>query len=203
LKNLNRFIFSAGTLAFLCGFSRADIVMQLDTLVTGFTPGGTAPWATLTIEDAGTDTVNFTLLHSANSSSGQFIRTLWLNMDPFPANPQMVETSPSVTGVSFDENGINDAGVVFDVQVDFEAANAGGNRLDPGESVTWQFTGTGINENAFDQFSGGNTQVLAMAHIQGIEGELSGKVGAGIVPEPASMGALAIGALALLRRRKK
>ena len=177
--------------------------MQFDTMVTGFTPGGTSPWATLTIQDAGTDTVNFTLLHNSSSSSGQFIRTLWLNMDPFPANPQMVENSPSITGATFDENDITDAGVVFDVQVDFEAANGGGERLEPGESVTWQFTGTGVNENAFNQFSGGNTQVLAMAHIQGIEGGLSGKVGAGIVPEPATIGALAVGALALIRRRKK
>ena len=190
-------------MAFLCGLGRADVVMQFDSLVTGFTPGGTAPWATLTIQDAGTDTVNFTFSHNATSSSGQFVRTLWLNMDPFPANPQMVENSATITGADFDENGISDAGVVFDVQVDFEAANGGGERLEPGESVTWQFTGTGINESAFDQFSGGNSQVLAMAHIQGIEGGLSGKVGAGIVPEPTSMAAIAIGTIALIRRRKK
>ena len=190
-------------MAFLCGLGRADIVMQFDTMVDGFTPGGTAPWATLTIQDAGTDTVNFTLLHNSSSSSGQFIRTLWLNLDPFPANPQMVENTPTITGVDFNENGINNAGVVFDVQVDLESANGGGERLEPGESVAWQFTGTGINENAFDQFSGGSSQVLAMAHIQGIEGGLSGKVGAGIVPEPTSMAAIAIGAIALLRRRKK
>ena len=177
--------------------------MQFDSMVTGFTPGGSSPWATLLVEDAGTDTVNFTFTHSPTSSSGQFIATLWLNMEPFPVDPQMIETSPTITGVEFDHNGISNAGHVFDIQVDFETAVAGGNRLDPGESVTWQFTGTGINASAFNSMTATSDGVLAMTHIQGIEGGLSGKVGAGIVPEPTSMAAIAIGTVALLRRRKK
>lgn len=203
MKHFNRFFLSAGALALLCGMSQAALVFQFDSMVTGTTPSGPAPWATLTFVDAGADTVNVTFSHSATSASGQFITSLWLNINPFPNNPQMIENSPTITGVNFDENGVNNAGHVFDVEVEFETSNGGGNRLEPGDIVTWQFTGTGLNENAFNAFSGGNGQVLAMAHMQGIGNGQSGKMGASIVPEPATIGALAVGALALLRRRKK
>jgi hypothetical protein len=203
VKNINRFIFSAGTLAFLCAFSRADFVIQFDSMVTGTTPGGTPPWATLSIQDAGADTVNFTFTHSATSSPGQFISTLWLNMEPFPSNPQMIENSATITGADFDHNNVSNAGYDFDLKVNFETSNGGGNRLDPGENVSWQFTGTGLNSSAFNNVSGGNGQVLAMAHMQGLANGQSGKMGASIVPEPTTIGALAMGALALLRRRRK
>ena len=44
---------------------------------------------------------------------------------------------------------------------------------------------------------------VAEFYMQGLANGQSGKMGASIVPEPATMGALAIGTLALLRRRKK
>lgn len=198
--NSFRLFLSTAIFSVLAASSQAIIVFNFGTMVTGVTPGGAPPWATLTIQDAGANTVNLTLTHNATSASGQFITELWMNMQPFPSNPQMVENSATITGVTFDENNINNASLIFDLSVTFETSNTSGDRLEPGESVSWQFTGTGLNENAFNSFAKGG-DVLAMIHMQGLANGESGKVG--VVPEPASLAVIAMGAAALLRRRKK
>ena len=198
-----RLILSTIVFSVFAASSQAILVFNFDTVVTGDTPGGASPWATLTISDAGANTVNFTLTHNATSSSGQFITALWLNMDPFPGNPQIVENSPTILSGQFKQDAFNNAGLDFDGEILFETSNTSGDRLEPAESVSWQITGTGLNESAFNSFSGGNQQVLAMIHVQGIDpgNEGSGKVAA--VPEPASLAAIMMGAAVLLRRRRK
>ncbi|MCC7102484.1 MAG: PEP-CTERM sorting domain-containing protein [Fimbriimonadaceae bacterium] len=179
--------------------------LNFSGLQTGSAPLGGAPWASLTVTDGGVNTVDFTLTHNATSAAGQFLSTLWLNMDPYPAGPAIVESSPKITGASFSHNGINNASLTFDASVGFEVSNAGGgvNRLKPGESVSWQITGTGLNAAAF-MATAGTSNVIAMIHVQNIgpNGD-SGKIIA-TVPEPASMSALALalGSLAARRRRK-
>ncbi|MBV6457810.1 MAG: hypothetical protein HONBIEJF_00930 [Fimbriimonadaceae bacterium] len=179
--------------------------MNFDTLVTGFVPGGPAPWATLTIADVAADTVELTLTHNATSASGQFITSLLLNMDPVPGTITASNQTPinKFDGpFTYGTDSINDAGVLFDAKQGFETSNSGGgaNRLKPGESVTFRLTGTGLNETDFLAKSPG-TDILAMVHIQGIDGANSGKIAA--VPEPATMVALASGLAIVARRRKR
>jgi len=180
------------------------LFFDFNILVTGDLPGGTPPWATLSIADSGPDTVDMTFTHSATSAAPQFITELLLNIEPFAPNLNLIESSPKIVGWQFNENGIHDASGKFDMQVDFETSNSGGgvNRLKPGESVTFQVTGTGLDANDFNAFSEGDLNVLGMVHIQGINGEGSGKVAA--VPEPASILAWisAFGVLAARRRMK-
>lgn len=175
------------------------LFFEFNVLVTGDMPGGTAPWATLSITDSGVDMVDMTLTHSATSAEPQFITELLLNIKPFASDLNLIETSPTIVGWEFDEDDINDASGKFDMQVDFETSNSG-DRLNPGESVSFQVTGTGLDANDFNAFSKGNLNVLGMVHIQGINGEGSGKVAA--VPEPASILAL-IGAFGILAARRR
>lgn len=179
--------------------------LNFDGVQTGATPGGASPWASLSVTDGGLNTVNFVLTHSASSTSGQFLTSLWLNMNPYPGSPAIVESSPKITGAAFANKSITNAGITFDAEVSFATSNSGGgvNRLKPGESVAWQITGAGLTAAAFATTSG-NSNVIAMIHVQGIgpNNNDSGKIIA-TVPEPTSMSALAAASCAMLARRRR
>jgi hypothetical protein len=185
--------------------SSADVyILNFDYLVTGDLPGG-SNIATLTISDIGPDQVQFQLDHNASSAADQFISNIWFNLNPY-VTPTLSGQTPSDMfsgGLVASEDGILNASLLFDLNLMFETSFTG-NRLDPGESASWVLTGTGINAAAFMSTAGSPPPdgVLAMIHIQGIGpgAEGSGKLAA--VPEPASMAALGVGVLALLRRRK-
>ncbi len=179
------------------------VTFDFTELVTGQPPGGSAPWATLTIENAGTDTVDMTLAHNATSASGQFISLLLLNMDPYPVDPALIESSPKIVDWDFGPDAFPNAGGRFDMQVKFATSNAGGgvNRLKPGESVSWQVTGGGLIETDFQSLSTGGLNVFTMIHLQGIAGGGSAKLAP--VPEPASLLVLVAGSALLLIRRRR
>lgn len=183
--------------------AQAIVTFDYEIVHTGATPGGTPPWATLTIMNDGPNKVDMTLSHNASSASGQFISKLLLNVDPFITDLDIIENSPKITGAGFGQDAFADAGAGFDVEIQFEVSGAGGgvNRLKPGESVSWEITGTGVTENHFEAFSTG-VPLLSLIHIQGIAGGESGKVT--VVPEPATL--LAVGAALsglLVRRRTR
>lgn len=185
--------------------SQALVVFDFNTVITGATPGGSAPWATLKIADVAADTVELTLTHNASSASGQFITNLLVNMNPVPGSVTASNQTPlgKFDGAfSYGTDSINDAGIKFDGEQGFETSNSGGgvNRLKPGESASFRLTGAGLNETDFLSTSP-NTNVYAMIHLQGIDGGLSSKIAA--VPEPASMVALASGLGIVARRRKR
>lgn len=206
---------SAGLLSliFVGGASaHAVVILNFDTLVTGTIPGGSPPWATLSIANGGTDSVNMTLTHNASSAAGQFIGDLWLNMSPFPSNPAIIESSPKIEGANFSNNGITNAGLTFDMRVDFETSgsNGGINRLKPGQSVSWQITGGGLTEDAFRSVAGNSTNVFGMIHMQGIDDDDDDRTGGdddsakiAAVPEPSSMIGLAIATVALIGRKRR
>jgi hypothetical protein len=156
----------------------------------------------LKIENSAVDEVTFTLSNTSNpvSGAGQFISTLLLNIDPY-MNVSTSSSSASFSSASSSLNGHTRVGKTFDYKVEFETAN-NGNRVTPGVTVVFKATASGLTENHFNALSTGSDPVPAMIHMQGIPptGDSSW---AAPVPEPASMTALGLGLIALLRRRKK
>lgn len=168
------------------------ITLDFDTIWTSSgIPGGTAPWATLTIADNGLGGVNMTLYHNASSAAGQFISEL--NLLASTLGTGSSHSSPKIVSISF--GSYTDAGLPFNTNVRFVTSGAGGgvNRLKPGESASW--TLHGVSEADFPI-----TDTQAMIHLQGIAGGGSAKI---IVPEPASMIALGTGLASLLGLRRR
>lgn len=195
----------SGIFASAIAANAASYTFNFTSLVTGDPPGGTNI-ASLTIADSGANQVLVTLNHNATSSAGQFITQLWFNLDPFQV-PTQTNRSPigKFNGTIVAAlNGVGSAGVNFDLEQAFETSNSGGgvNRLKPGESISFNLSGSGLDAGDFVSKSTGNrTDLYAMIHLQGIAGGLSAKIGA--VPEPATMAVLGLGLVPVLRRRRK
>lgn len=188
-----------------CSVAGHALVFNLDGVYTGATPGGTAPWATVTITDVAANKVNLRIDHNATSAAGQFITSLYLNIDPFVGGITLsneMNSNKRSGAIQNVLNGVNGAaGNNFDLGVDFETSNSGGgvNRLKPGEFWSADLTGTGLSAASFNAVN--NKGNYVGSHMQGINGNLSGHIT--VVPEPASLAALGLGAFALLRRRSK
>lgn len=182
----------------------ATFSFNFTEFITGDPYGGTNV-ATLTIADSGSDQVLVTLSHNATSLAGQFIGELWFNMDPFQVPTQTNQTPANKFngGITAALNGTGSAGISFDLNQSFQTSNAGGgvNRLKPGESISFNLSGPGLDATDFLSKSVGNrTDLYAMIHLQGTPNGGSVKLGA--VPEPASMAVLGLGIVPFLRRRR-
>lgn len=180
---------------------RADVVIEFSELVTGSMPSGSS-WATLDIVDSASNEVTMTLTHNTTSVEPQFISSLWLNLTSIPGDLSADFSSP-VINAAWGDDFMTDAGNKWDVWFDLLTAPPE-DRLNVGDSVTWTMTGTGLDSLDFWTLSTNqsmNGPYYGMAHIQSIPGGDSGKVAA--VPEPASLAALGLGAVALLRRCRK
>lgn len=184
--------------------ANAAITFYFNDIVAG-TPEGGPTWAVLTITDAGGGFVNFSFENTTDGSEAPTSRIakLLLNVDPFVSGLTLTESEAEITGFSFDEDSENDSGSSFDLAIDFDPSDP--DVFAPGETVTWQIYGDGLTEESFNVLSGGNSQRLAMIHLLSVDdNQNSAKVQPGEpVPEPASLIALGLGGLALLRRRKK
>lgn len=207
LQNYSRISLTISVLAFAAVASASSITFNFGTILTGDTPGG-SNIATLTIADSGANSVLVTLSHNATSAAGQFISDVWMNLNPYVVVAQSGQTPSNKFsgGLTQGLNTENNAGYNFDLRQGFGVSNAGGgvNRLNPGESVSFTLNGVNLNANLFNATApptgGQRADVLAMIHVQGLANGGSVKLGA--VPEPASMTALGLGALALIRRRR-
>lgn len=205
--SLNKSLALAGMVVVGVAASTAShaLVFNLDTIYTGATPGGSPPWVTVTITDIGVDMVNLRVDHNASSAAGQFVSNLYLNLDPFIGSMTIsneVNANKRDGAIALSLNGINGAaGNQFDMGISFETSNAGGgvNRLKPGEFWSADLTAVGLSSANFNAVN--NNGLYNGAHMQGIAGGLSGHITT--VPEPGSIAALGLGALALLRRRAR
>lgn len=166
----------------------ADIDYDFNNVVTGATPGGPAPWANLIGNQNGAN-VDFTLTFynfAGPEAATEFLNLMEIQYTGGLAGTSITESSASIVG--YDIGSKTDASIHFDGDIDFPNPN-NANRLTPGESVN--FTLNNVDADKFTMF---------MIHINGIGGD-SSKVN-NSVPEPASMAALGLGALGLLRRRR-
>jgi hypothetical protein len=177
--------------ALLLSEGAAVITFNFNTVHSGGTPGGPAPWAVMTITDiAGGVTISLT--NSTTNPAGQFIGGLHLLFNLLPTASSFTG-DPYVTGITLGSH--TNAGLSFNVKVDFKNAPPSA-RLLPGGTSTFRLFG--VSEA---NFAGLNNS--AMVHIQNIPpGGDSSKV---IAPEPGSLIAIGTGLVSLLalRRRKR
>jgi len=201
--------FVAALAAALSSASYADSVrldFSADSVLSGsnqITGNGDGLVASLLLVDTGQDEVTATLSNLSLLTSSQFFGELKLNLSPFPRGGSASFSAP-ISDIKFDQDGINaPGGNRYDVSVDFLTSSAV--RLGAGESAVFILTGSGLDARDFVA-SSTKDGPSALLHVQGVganangSGWVSGAVAP--VPEPATMAALAIGALGVLRRRK-
>lgn len=195
----------------------ASITYSLDEITTSSgTPGGTAPWLTVNLDDGDTPGTVQMSFAATGLVGAEFVSDLYLNLDP-ALNPADLSFSG---GTASGGNGFAlpsvDLGIDaflgggsgrYDVKFEFTTSNAGGGsqRFGPGE--VFQITISGISSLVASSFafqstpSGGNGVHHALAHIQGIAQNASAFVAA---PEPTGLALCGIGlpAIWFLSRRR-
>ena len=176
----------------------AAITFEFNTAIEG-NPKGGPTFVRLTFETVAVNTVTMTLENTATlpAAGGQSISRLLLNIDPFVSGT-ISSASSKLKSSQFSEDGITDTGATFDLRINFD--NAANNRIEPGDSIVMTAFGIGLTENSFDALSVGTAQYQGMVHLISIPPNGDS---AKVVPEPASIVALSLGALALVRRRKR
>lgn len=195
--------------------AKAAVIFAFDKVLSGGTPAGSAPWATLTIEDESPGVVKLTL--QANLQyPGEFISYLLLNIDPF-VTVSLVSNSvvgpAKIESVTADEDGFTDVAEQYDLKVKFETSGrgAGADHLTGNETLSWKLSGTGLKAANFlaktvlPGQQGGVGSQYALIHVQGLRNGESSKVGASVVPEPATLLLFGLGLAAPLaiRQRKR
>ena len=178
-------------------------------------PAGPAPWLSATLDDGDTPGSVELTLDNTNLVGGEFVDAWYLNLDPGFDPLDLSFSAPTKAGAFADPtislrgpgdgNGFKaDGDGRYDILIDF--AQSGPNRFGVGESVTFTLTGIpGLTVDSFDFLSapdGGNGPFVAAAHVQGIVDTGDGDSGWVTVPEPGSLALLALGAGALLARRR-
>jgi hypothetical protein len=141
----------------------ADIIFQLNTVISGDTPKGSPPWLKVTFANNGTDKVKMTVDNFVQDPS-QFVSSLFFNVNISDKSKLAVNyvSGQKYDKVDFGKKGFG--GNTYDILIDYETAN-NINRFTDGEQSVFEITapGSGLTENSFS-FSG----QYMVAHVQGI-----------------------------------
>ena len=172
-----------------------SVTYEFDSVLTGGTPGGTAPWVVVTFTDSAPNTVtaNFSV-PASGLDSGEFLTKFFFNYNSELAGGTFAMSPTAVTvGGGYDAtvdsfkfgaaagSGAG-AGFSFDLLIDYATAGSGGGagRLKAGESVSFDivytpsvsspavFNATDLFEKAPDK-NDGSPGPYAEAHLQGID----------------------------------
>lgn len=191
----------------------ATVLFNLNSIQSGATPSGVAPWGTIAFVDDGTNTV-LTVIKSNLQSSNEFITEVNFNVDPTLSLSNLTATPIGGSG-SFSYDGLpilslnnvqGGTGALYDVGVNFDSTNKDGgiHRFD-GQDESWillTYTGTGtFNANSFN-FAEPNKGEFSTAHVQGIGESANQSAWITQVPEPSTTLLGGLGAFALLRRKR-
>ena len=195
--------------------AQASLILGLSAEFSGATPPeGTPPWLNATFEDSVVpDEVTLTL-STPNLTDAESVKEWAFNLDPLLDPTNLVFSEASRTG-SFEPaspditTGTNfwqaDGDGYFDIKITFSNQDGPPMRFGDGDGVVYTITGiSGLTADSFDFISepdGGGGEYKTVAHVLGI-GPTDDQSGWVATPEPATLGVLLIGSLALLRKRK-
>ena len=174
-------------------------------------PEGSAPWLKATFDDGGSPGSVSLTLTATNLTGDEFVGSWMFNLDPTLQPTDLQFSAPVKTGtfsdppIGLSSNGFTaDGDGDYDIEFDFVEGGGANDRFGVGEAAEYTITGiAGLTADSFDFLSfphGGQGPFHTAAHVQGI-GEDSGWVTT--VPGPASLSLLAVGAIALARRRRR
>ncbi len=191
------------------------LTLDLGKVFSGATPGGTAPWLRVVLDDAIAATgwqVRLTMT-ALNLVSNEFVSDWYLNLNPNINSTSLVFDKVNVLAsdptISKGTDAYKaDGDGYFDVKFAFPTSgqNGGSGKFTAGESVVYDIkstTGT-LTASSFNFLSVGGDKggFKSAAHIQGVG---SSSAWVGVAPEPISSALFLIGsgALAGLRLRKR
>lgn len=216
IASLRKVAISLAMFAVLVGSAISAQADPVQFTLTGpdFSGSGNAVAGSITvlIANSGANTVTFTI---TNNTDG-FIDEIYLNNTgaPLAATGFACINCTAINGnlgVSFGSDAFKaDGDGFFDILLSFPVAAA--DRLNPGETITFSMTATGLTSDSFLVFScsacpgaGGNGPFRIAAHVQGTASSGGGSVWiAEEVPEPTSMlllGSGLLGIAASIRKR--
>ena len=189
--------------------ARADVVIDLGTLINGTAPPGGTPWLIADFHDMGANTVQLTMSNKMPSSD-DYVHDWLFNLDRDVSNFAFAYVSgAAATATDYGVNAFNGGsqikGGLFDVQFTFPTPNHG--RLTGGSNSVYTLSGTGLTAADFMAFSvndSGNPPSSggweSAAEVRGYGG--SGSIGApNPAPEPMTLSLAAF--VVLLGRSKK
>lgn len=213
MKKLLFMITLVVTLVAFVPFTRAALIMQLDTEFSGATPpAGSTPWLTATFDDGGTPGSVTLTMEATNLVGSEFVSWWGFNFNPaldITALNAAYTSGALASNLTISENCCKaDGDGFFDIVFEYNNGVFGA-----GDTSVYEFTLAGITANDFNFLSapgGGNGSWGTGAHVQGIDpnADKSGWVGGGgfeetPIPEPATLLLVSSGltGLGLLRRK--